>query len=188
MGRSCLVLVLVLNILPTAAMAFDGDRKGIVVGAGLGISPSASWTLGAERESWTGLGLQLAAGYAWCSRDAIMLEINGTSYSSSRYNTDSLIGTGSLLTTQTFTGPSLHHRFGSVGRSSFAAIGLGACTFDRGEPYERKLGPGFLIGGGFEFTRHLEVGIYYCSGRTSEATGADRDHHHLNLLISGWAY
>jgi hypothetical protein len=177
----------VLAVLPVASSAFDGERKGIVLGGGVGLSPMARWSTELASESKFGVGLHFFAGYAWDEQNMIGYENNGTVYHSDYYNSDSLVGSGDLLTAQGFQGASWYHYWGQRARAFFTAVGLGLCEFSRGEGYHSDPGGAYLLGAGYQFTRRLQAGFYFSAGRTADA-GPDFAHRHLSLLVSGMVF
>jgi len=172
---------------PFAAAAFDGNRKGIVLGGGVGLSPIARWSTEFASESKFGVGLHFFAGYAWNEQNMIGYERNVTVYHSDYYNSDSLVGSGDLLTAQGFQGASWYHYWGQLTRAFYTVVGLGLCEFSRGGGYHSDLGGAYLLGAGYQFTRRLQAGIYFSAGRTSDA-GPDFAHRHLSLLVSGMVF
>jgi hypothetical protein len=113
---------------PFAAAAFDGNRKGIVLGGGVGLSPTARWSTELASESKFGVGLHFFAGYAWDEQNMIGCENNGTVYHSNYYNSDSLVGSGDLLTAQGFQGASWYHYWGQSARASLRSSGWGSVS------------------------------------------------------------
>jgi hypothetical protein len=172
---------------PFAAAAFDGNRKGIVLGGGMGLSPTARWSAELASECKFGVGVHFFAGYAWDEQNMVGYEKNGTVYHSKYYNSDSLVGSGDLLTAQGFQGASWYHYWEQPARALFTVVGLGFCEFDRGEGYHSDPGGAYLLGTGYQFTRRLQAGLYYSAGRTSDA-GHDFAHRHLSLLVSYFAF
>lgn len=180
-------LVAALVVLPAVAGVFDGERRGIVLGGGLGVSPVARWSAWGRSEDMVSLGMHMFGGYAWDERNMAGYELNIAIYNSDSFNSDSLLGSGDLLTSQGFQGASWYHFLGPPGQAFFTAVGLGFCVFDRGEGYHSSPGVAWLLGAGYTFTRRLQAGIYYSAGRTSDA-GHDFAHRHLSLLVSGFVF
>jgi len=185
--RFLTALSVALAMLPAASSAFDGNRKGLVLGGGVGVSPVARWSTEGIGESMVGLGMHIVAGYAWDEHNVIVYEGNLTFFSSDYYNSTSLFGSSSLLSAQGIDAASWYHYAGPAGRSFFTVVGLGLCVFDRGEAYHSDSGGGYLLGGGYEFARHFQVGLYFSGGRTFDA-GHDFAHRHLSLLVSGFVF
>jgi hypothetical protein len=188
--KCCVMGLVVLMLMASSAMAFDGRRKGFVLGGGLGLAPAASWRGDLDvtpkfEDSGAGLGLHLVIGYAWDNFNMIVYEGNVVGYSSDAY------GVG-FTAYQGFNGACWYHYFGPAGKTIFTAVGLGAYTF-RGEldfvgiDFENDPGGGVLAGAGYEFSPHWQAGVYVSAGQTSEP-GIDYDHAHINLLVSGIAF
>ncbi|GAB4322062.1 MAG: hypothetical protein Kow0074_13340 [Candidatus Zixiibacteriota bacterium] len=193
MLRHILGAFVLLLIAASNAGAFDGIRKGLVLGGGLGAAANVSWKADFEfapdaGENNAGFGTAIFAGYAWDERNMIVLEGNGA-----RYVTD--IGIlPDVAAIQGFGGASWYHYFGDMGRSPFTVVGLGVYIFQweyTPTALNRKNdpGPGVLIGGGYEFTDHVQVGVYIGAGRTTEPeTGVEFDHGHVSVLLSAIAF
>ncbi len=74
------VLVLLILSFSISASAFDGKRKGFLVGGGLGEAPVARWNtdLYNMEESTKGMSYNLLLGYAWNDANMIVIERCGT--------------------------------------------------------------------------------------------------------------
>ncbi len=104
-----LIATFIIVLLASSAWSFDGNRKGFVLGGGLGFAPTAKWEIdGASifSESAPGLGINLLIGYAWNENNMIVYEGNAVGYKPKITNTDLLQG---------FYGASWYHYFGSNG-------------------------------------------------------------------------
>lgn len=178
--------LLVLLFASGAAAIVDGQRRGIVIGGGLGIAPVARWDDGRVHENHHALALQFFAGYGIDNRNVIVLEVNGTVYSSPRYNSTWLWGTDDILTAQSFEGVAWYHYYRPAGRSFFTTVGAGMFAFDRGRKYYSDRGPGYQLGGGFEFFRHIQLGLYFMGGRTWDAS--DYTHMNVSFILTGVLY
>jgi hypothetical protein len=170
-----------------SAFGFDGLRKGFVLGGGLGFSPVSKWEtdlpfgltelLGTE-ESKAGVGVNILIGYAWDEFNMIVYEGNITGYDSDLFN---------QTMTQGFNGAAWYHYFGPMGKSAFTTLGLGLYTFDWENADAADVGVGVMAGGGYEFSRHWQVGGYLGIGRTELAV-VDFNHVHVNILVSAVAF
>jgi hypothetical protein len=178
------MLIALLVILPITSSAFDGERKGLAVGGGLGVAPVAQFSTKGNFGRSTGLALQFVVGYAWSSHNLLALEVNGAFYANDQFNSSSLLSEEDFLTSQGFEGAAWYHYFGTEGESLFTATGLGLYSFNRGRHYHSDRGAGYLIGGGFEFLPHFQIGLYFSGGRTFDA-GHNFGHKHFSILISG---
>lgn len=179
-------------LLPAYVNAFDGMRKGFVLGGGLGFAPVAKWeadkvftdSLGQPiKEDKAGVGLNLMIGFAWDEQNMIVYEGNVTGYES-----DIIVWAGQKQTvSQGFNGISWYHYLGPQGKSYFTTIGIGLYVFDTDDLDQNDPGAAFLVGGGYEFARHFQVGGYISAGKTSDA-GVDFKHSHINILVSAVAF
>ena len=191
MKRLLIALSLMIAVLVCSASGFDGKRKGFVLGGGLGIMPGSSWSLDTFDvrigflteppidENKTGMGMNLRIGFAWNESNMVVFESN-----LSRYNSDIL---RNRIVIQGFSGPTLYHHFGRVGKSFFVAAGLGFYFFDVDDFEAFDPGLGLLVGGGLEFARHIQMAGYFASGKTSD-NGVDYGHSHFSILVSAVAF
>jgi hypothetical protein len=151
----CVVLVLVFC---STAFGFDGKRKGFVLGGGLGVAPVAKWDSDID-------------GF-----DESKVAASGNLFLSSDY--------GDATITQGFGGASWYHYFAPPGKGFYTVVGLGAFNFDfeiSGSSGSNDPGVGILAGGGYEFARHFQAGVYLSWGKTTEPSV---DYTHLNVSIA----
>lgn len=180
MGRiMVLVLVAVLS-LPAGVSAFDGQRKGLILGAGIGFVPVAHWSTEFQgrktSENVTGMGEFLLVGYGWDQRNILALKANMTLYHSELYDAGMIQGFGGLA---------WYHYFGKPGNSFFSIAGAGVSrmgeTFegikihfgddgfgDSPEAPKTATGLAYMIGGGYEFLRHYQFMVFVIGGNPSE--------------------
>jgi hypothetical protein len=186
MKKHSLLVMVAMVLLAAQTFAFDGQRHGFVLGGGLGFAPISRWSLadnqytfgGKASESRPGVGINLMIGYAFDDQNMLVYEGNATGYSSKLND---------KIATQGMDSFSWYHYFGPTGKSAFTTAGIGLYSFDVENAGDFSNGLGFLLGGGYEFARHWQVGAYLGFGRTSQAE-ADFNHVHLNLLISTVAF
>jgi hypothetical protein len=183
-----LILVLAVVLLAGSASAFDNMRKGFVMGGGLGVAPVASWSTSVEiffvgsvtlDENNAGIGANIVIGYAWDEQNMIVYEAN-VAATKSDFFIDRQVGQG-------YSGPVWYHYFKPDDNSFFTAAGLGFYYFKVEDFEENDLGLAYLIGGGYEFARHVQVGAYLSGGKTSDR-GIDFNHQHLSILVSAVAF
>jgi hypothetical protein len=186
--RIVLLAAVAIVALMNSAMAFDGNRRGFVLGGGAGFSPNASWQSdapGEPEDNGAGTGLNVFIGYAWDRANMIGFEANLATY-------DSDINSGRASVYQGFRGISWYHYFGEEGHSFFTVAGLGLYAFvygncDNDNDGSNDQGGGVLAGGGYEFIKHWQVGVYASGGRT-KTPRYDYDHTHVNLLVNGMVF
>ena len=181
-----LALAVALVVLTAAgAQAFDGNRKGFVLGGGLGFAPVGAWKLDntPADEARAGIGLNLLLGYAWDEKNMIVYEGNVVGYTSNVFR---LAGQNKTVS-QGFNGAAWYHYFGRKGRSWFSVAGLGIYSMDVEGFSANNPGAGILLGGGFEFAAHYQVGLYLSTGKTSDGP-ADFTNSHLSVLFNAIAF
>ncbi len=173
-----------------SAQAFDGKRKGFVLGGGLGIAANSHWEIDnlPVSEDKAGLGLNLLVGYAWDESNMIVYEGNVTGYSSDvASSVGRFTGMGDQTITQGFNGAAWYHYYGSVGRSLFTTVGLGVYVFDVKDFKANDPGFGLLLGVGYEIARHWQFGAYFGGGQTT-SSGTDFKQSHINVNLNVIAF
>jgi len=186
MKRYVILGAALLVLLATSAQAFDGQRKGFVLGGGAGFTPIASWkadipvffTTVPVDEQKPGFGLQFIIGGAFDERNMLVYEGNAAAYKSDIADWN---------VAQGFNGAAWYHYFGPTGNSFFTTLGLGVYYFKVEDFDANDLGGALLLGGGYEFTQHWQFGLSVAAGRTS-VDSVDFDHMHISLLITGIAF
>ena len=190
----------VLFALSVSVAAFDGQRKGLVLGAGIGLVPVAHWSTEYQgrtiNENVTGMGEFLLVGYGWDQRNILALKAIMTLYDSELFDAGIVQGFGGL---------SWYHYFGKPGNSFFSIAGAGVSrmgeTFegihihinfdgfedDTPEAPSTATGLAYLIGGGYEFLRHYQLSVFVVGGSPSQ-----HGHHYgiydVNLMLSAFAF
>jgi len=192
MKRLTILVLAVLVVATGSTYAFDGNRKGFVLGGGLGVAAVCNWKvdvdlygwdLGEVDESRTGVGVQFVIGGAFDERNVLVYEGNVAGFSSELLADESVA--------QGFNGAAFYHYWGPKGKSVFTAVGLGAYYFKVGDFDPTNPGGALLLGVGYEFSPHWQVGVYFTGGKSSEKyaglTG-DFEHGNLSILFSGIAF
>jgi hypothetical protein len=175
-----LALTLALMLVPLSTYAFDGQRKGFVMGFGCGYSPWAKWSRDNPSLSETGQGLdmRIPLGYAWSNQNMLVYEGAPTFFKS---NDDE-----HSCATQGVWGIRWYHYFAVPGRTWFLTLGVGRAVFIKDEEMLQN-GVGVVLGGGYEFTKHLQAGLYYAGGRCGIDDYHVR-HHALSLVVTALVY
>lgn len=192
LGRVLAVICLVI-VLVSSASAFDGLRKGFVLGGGLGLGPLANTSIDglAGEYKKTGLATNFLIGYAWDEQNMIVFLRDAVLYS----ETIELVWMGNLLfrdkisIIQGFTGAGYYHYFGPVGRSFYITGGLGFQDWSSLESgwNSPDVGGALLLGGGYEFARHWQVHGSLSFGTTSDAF-FEYDHTQMLFTVSAVAF
>ncbi len=199
MKHAISLLVIFAVVVSTTVFAFDGKRQGFIIGGGLGIAPSATWKVDDDiiingeqsnisiKEDKVGIGINIVIGYGWDEKNIIALEINSTSYESDFFPDPHAPNSFNQSIFQGTYGFSWYHYYGNVGRCFFSTVGLGIFVFDIEDYSTNDVGAGVLLGGGYEFTRHVQIGLYLGMGKTS-SHDTDFTHSNLSVLISAFAF
>ena len=179
--KNILIVCVLFILLASTAWSFDGNRKGFVLGGGLGFAATAKWEvdgLSIISESGSGIGLNLLIGFACDENNMIVYEGNVAGYKSDAVDVN---------LSQGFNGAAWYHYFGLPGKSMFTTVGLGFYVFEADGYDANDLGGAIMIGAGYEFARHWQIGAYFSAGKTSDPI-FDYKHNHVNILISGVAF
>ena len=172
--------------------AFNGMRKGFVLGGGLGIAPSATWKyhgrtfdgyLRDAKETRAGGAANFIIGYGWNERNLLVLELNGASFKSREFRDDMVF--------QAYGGPAWYHYLRPAARGFFTIAGIGVFGFRlhfKGDgDITNDSGLGLLGGVGYEFSRHWHVSFVINGGQTSQWR-FNWTHINLEALIGGVAF
>ena len=182
MYRTAIIMPLALLLGVSSVMAFDGKREGFVIGGGLGFAPSIKSDDGVLKTDSPGGGVNLLIGFAWDDQNMIAWEANMVSYE--RGGADALQGTSTIT---------WYHYFKPTGQSCFVAGGLGLYHYARNERWgwwwitEHDKKAGYLLGGGYQFRPHWQLGLYVSFGKT-EYQSVTYEHSAVSLLINGIAF
>lgn len=155
----------------SSSWAFDGHRKGFVLGGGLGYGPVATLEHGDVYENYIGLGTNFLIGYAWDERNMIVFLDNGIWHD--------LKG---IPVVQGFSGAAWFHHFKPTGKTLLIGGGAGLqalTSFDK--KYRSKdFGIGVATAAGYEFAKHYLFYGSVCWGKTADA---NRNFSHLQIQI-----
>lgn len=196
-----LTVMIVFLAFATGAAAFDGDRRGFILGVGVGYSPYVHHTQTHHgqtfEETKTGGAGYFGLGWGWDKRNVLMFEGNVAVFTSSPF--------GDIQAAQGFAGFTWNHYFGRQGNSLFTAVGLGSFAFRLDNGWEqpesvwdgneieyqaaspRQRGLGLLLGVGYEFAAHWQAGVYVAGGQT-KAYEVDIDHLQVSVMVQVMAF
>jgi len=196
MRRTLIAATLLLLLLHCTVFGFNGMRTGLVVGGGVGVAPMARWSVdvptgvvsnipgGATDENNFGFGFHAFVGYAWDEYNMVVVEGNGCAYKSDVFNISSDYNGNSA---QGFGGVAWYHYFGPLGKSFFSTVGAGLYGWKVKGYAMNDIGFGYLVGGGYEFHKNLQAGVYFSGGQTSDS-GTDFGHMQINVLVTAIAH
>ena len=176
------VLLLLLLAIPDSSFGFDGKRKGMIVGLGIGAAPIAHWSVTPSGPDFDEIGLagNGLIGYAWDNQNAVVYEGNGCIYKSSQL--------GDAWVLQGLDAIRWYHYWGNRDRQAFTCVGIGLWVFDGQYSNINGNGFGYSAGIGYEISKKVQVGCYYNGGRTSNDYNLKTTQSVLTLLITVVAY
>lgn len=178
MKKSAVVLLILILMFSASVNAFDGMRKGFVLGGGLGFGPVAKVSIGSYDENASGIATNFLIGYAWDEYNMIVFLRDAVFYS--RMNVSQAQG---------FSGIGFYHYFRPQGESFYITGGMGFQDWISLESNveSNDVGFGILIGGGYEFARHVQIYSSLSFGKTSYYS-MDFDHTQFLITISAVAF
>ena len=184
-NRVIILSIALVVFMGTVADAFNGHRRGFVLGGGLGVSPRSALEIegrGDSKVHHVALATNVIVGYGWSESNLLVYDINMATY---RLDTDST----DVTISQGYTGPAWYHYYGEQGKSLFTVVGIGFFRyFVRGDDMSAlESGPGTMIGVGYEFLGHWQIGVYRTGGFTN-IKGVDYDHSNYSVIVTGTAF
>lgn len=176
-ARGAMICPIIMLVMTSAVSAFDRQRPGLVIGAGLGLSPisilSSSYAGHHFRGSGTGHGINVMLGYGISKDDVLAVGMNWAGYKSDYTGENANIAQGIVALTWT-------RYFGEVGKSYLLLAGTGAyfarsfsgISFSYGYPIadvpEARMpqdwGIGLICGAGRELSSHFQLVAYGAVG------------------------
>ena len=184
MKRKIIKIAVIALLMTGSASAFDHDRRGFVFGAGVGFSPSASWETDPYylpgNADHAGFAAHVVVGSCKNSHDVIAGEWNAALYSS---QTD-LTPSKSVSVLQWQLAASWYHYYGRSGRPLFTVLGFGPYFLTPAWNELTEFGGALLLGGGYEFARHMQIGVYYTFGRVFSLGPKAEGCGHLSVLLT----
>jgi hypothetical protein len=183
-------LILILVCLAASSFAFDGNRKGFVLGGGIGLAPVSRFSVGNYHEDGLGVGVNFVIGYGLDNQNLIVYEgnvsyRNSELFSKTGWETEYFFDGGTIgnqMIGQGFNGAAWYHYFTKKKNSFFSTLGAGVCILQTSDFGSNDFGFGFLVGGGYAFSRHWQVGSYFVNGKTSNGY-LDFNHTQLTILF-----
>ena len=164
----CVLIVITTLLLISNADAFNGKRKGFIIGGGLGAgfttfkeTVTSDW-LGileeSKRENKFALTTNFKIGYAPSNLLEIFFTVKDSWFSSTVYFLDERSGEDVIMASG-FWGPGVTYYFKPEAPSYFITGGFGVSTLSL--PFEShseiKFGGGLYAGAGYEFRNHFNV-------------------------------
>jgi len=186
MRRTVILLVVLILMVASSASAFNGERKGFVLGGGLGFGPVAKVSIDdfpADDYDKSGLAMNFIIGYAWNEQNMIVFLRDAIIYSE---DFDLGTTTKSISLAQGFSGVGYYHYFGPVGKSFFITGGIGLqdwISLDE-DVESNDVGAGLLLGAGYEFARHWQVYGSVSFGKTKDPFFSEFEYSHTQLLFT----
>lgn len=176
--KVCIALTLII-LFTTSAFSFDNDRKGFVIGGGLGFSPLADWQVkgfSSLSESGIGTGFISYVGMGFKENFYIVFQKEGV------FHKDKVITGVKENIIQGFTGVVVYYFFDDPGESVVISTGIGLQTFgySNSGTNDPKADFGFQTGIGYEFADHWMVFTSYTYGKTKSTF----EFEHNQIIIS----
>ncbi len=169
-------------VIPGNTRAFDGERKGLVVGAGVGYSPIINWRNSSQNTNETehALAFEAFAGYAWNNRNILAVGALASHVC--------LKSAGSVWAFDGVNNLLYCHYMSEDAPSLFLTAGIGLMRFESDNGSVSGHGFGYEAGVGFEFSKGTQVGLYYAGGTTSDRESRSSRHHLICIVLTFLAY
>lgn len=161
-------LIIVILLFSQTVLAFDSERQGLVVGAGIGYAPTAYTEISSfqnSRVTTEGIAGSLIAGYGYNENTLFLLMFEGF-----KTNTHSIVSPSESII-QGFSGVGVRFYFDDIGSSFFisSCIGLQRYINSQKSEFSHDAGLGFLIGAGYEFTENFQFRTTFSNGQTKDS-------------------
>ncbi len=172
MDRFALYALVGAAVLAVNANAFDGHRRGFLLGGGLGLGAAAKTTdteYPRVESKDGGLGVNLLMRFAWDERNVIVL-IRDWIWADARVLGDGALTADEVGIEQGVAAVAYYHYFGDVVKSFYVVICPGFQTYSS-EYGTNFPSPGILIGSGYEFARHVQFHGRLSHGKTDAGMG-----------------
>jgi len=167
MIRQTCSIAAVFLLMMGSASAFDHNRRGFALGFGIGFSPSASWKTDPyylpENTGHSGFAAHALIGGGINEHNILVSEWNMVRYS----NPTELVPAKSVSILQWHWAISWYHYYGQTGKSLYSVLGIGPYFLTPAWNELTEFGGAIMLGAGYEFTRHLQIGVYYSIGRVA---------------------
>lgn len=187
MKKIIIILLVAVLLTASAAQAFDGQRKGFVLGGGFGFAPLIKTEASAGTNPMfdykkSGTAGNLMFGYGWDDNNMLVFETNIAMFSQS-----------GLTFTQGISAITWYDYDGFLGKGTFFALGVGITNYsvtlendaDQGASTTGKIG--ILVGLGYEFTKHWQAGLYIFNGKSEDGPYKFK-HGTISIVIGGVAF
>ena len=171
--------VVVFMLAGTNVFAFDGQRKGFILGGGIGAGFLSNETNFSSTQSEGVFATNFKIGYAPSNTLEVYYVSKGSWWDGTAFTT--LLGISAIGITKYLDNTS------ETGLFITGAIGLSALDAPFEENIEASTGFGLIGGAGYEFSSHwnIEADLLYS---TIEDSGADFDSFGVRVSVNGLAF
>ncbi len=192
MKKAIICLIFLTLICALQANAFNGRRKGFVLGLGAGYGPIARNSNESPKFrnfNNSGLASSFFIGHGWYNKSLIAIYFEGISYKESLSHILVEYSRGKVDVEQGFAGLTFFQYGRAHSPSPFFMFGAGFQLWVTDDDHfgSNNAGIGFLFGGGYEFKRHFQA---YASLGVGNTTRDRSKFSHVQLIlgISAMAY
>ncbi|MEZ5357886.1 MAG: hypothetical protein R3F48_03585 [Candidatus Zixiibacteriota bacterium] len=162
--RSGVLLIICLIYVTSFCNAFDGNRKGFVVGVGTGFSPLIGWSSNpGSNQLKIGGSFNFFIGYGLDNKNILALEANRSISSYGSHNNSR------ILVSNGIRGLNWYHYFNEKYTSWYAMCGVGDYHSAEAD-YDINGKLGFIAGAGFGLNKSFKTGLYISGTRAHQGT------------------
>ncbi len=164
-----IILFVFIVLSASQSFAFDGNRKGFTMGLGLGYAPYANPDLQnyPDDYSFNGFGMNFMIGYNWNKKNLLVWEVQGAiNVADSKKDDIGFLGINGIL---------WYHYLKDTPKSFYSILVIGRTFSVSVREYTDSTSIGYgtrgtaiAIGGGYEFTKQLQLSTYYVRGKSSD--------------------
>ncbi|SYZ72038.1 conserved exported hypothetical protein [Candidatus Zixiibacteriota bacterium] len=165
-------IIIVALIIPSMSLAFDGQRKGLNLGGGIGICPASQISYYGRGD--IGVSLDLSIGYSFGNQNTFLWSVKGAISHFSE--------AGSLA--HEIDGLNWYHYFKKDTPSIYSIMGFGISIFGN-SCWTSAHGAWSIVGLGYEFTRHLAINGFFLSAGPNHG---DIHFESANITMSAMIY
>ncbi len=184
--------LIIILVLVSSTHAFDGKRKGFVLGGGIGLAPTASLSCSDALVKSTAIagGYDIFAGKGLSERNQVYLDLRQMVGDADGLSDVWILHGYFGVTWRRYLSLAKHPLFSSLG---LGRVVVGSLDFRRKQVHDPLLdsysnstgtGWGYTIGLGYQWRKHVDVSLNYCAGGFDVDDGSHTSTHWFDLTAT----